>query len=175
MDKISVVLITCIVFMISINTVIIYNVWIKDANCGAVEIYAQENDGKRDLIFSNDTSLTCIADKKLWLRAKIIYINSSNTDEYEIVSKAVKMGHWQECEDGWYYYYEKVTLGDETLPLIDELIYEGENVKKGDGRVFRLQVEAVDEAWFDETPRNCSHAFKMLGEVYSEQGIRELL
>ena len=175
MDKISVALITCIIIMISINFITIYNVWLKDENCEAVEIYANTAIGKGDLVFDDDTSLTCVADKKLWLRAKIIYINSSNTDEYEIISDAVNMGYWQEGMDGWYYYYEKLTLGKETVPLIDELMYEGEKVKKGDAGKFRLQVEAVDEAWFDETPRNCSHAFKMLGEVYSEQDIRELL
>lgn len=162
MDKISAVLIMCIVFLIGVNSAIIYNVWIKDEGYEAVEVYANNSADNGDLIFNDDTSMLCVSDKDLWIRAKIIYIEKPETSE------TANEGYWYE-DDGWYYCSEKITLGDETLPLIDNMIYDDNKGK------FRLQVEAVDEAWLDEKPQSCSQAFKMLEELYSEQDIKELL
>jgi hypothetical protein len=163
MDKVSAVLIMCIVMLIGINSTIIYNVWIKDEEYDAVEVYANNSIGNGDLIFNDDTSMLCVSDKDLWIRAKIIYVE--NPVSLEITNK----GYWNEAEDGWYYCNEKITLGDETLPLINDMIYEDNKGK------FRLQVEAVDESWLDVKPQNCGQAFRMLEELYSEQDIKELL
>lgn len=172
MDRISAALVVCIIMLIGINAAVIYNTWLDDDSLEAIEIYSPE---ESDLIFKDDTSIECAVQKKLWIRAKVVYSKEYDAGGYEIISKAVDDGYWEKSGDGWYYCKEGISMGQETRPLLDSLLYQGEKAERDTTGKFRMKVEAVDEAWLDKTPDNSRHAFKMLEELYSEQDIKELL
>jgi len=172
MDRISAALVVCIIMLIGINAAVIYNTWIDDDSLEAVEIYSPE---ESDLVFNDDTSIECVAQKKLWIRARLVYSKAYDADGYEIISEAADDGYWEESDDGWYYCREGISMGQETRPLLDSLLYNGEKAERDTTGKFRMKVEAVDEAWLDKKPSDSKQAFKMLEELYSEKDIRELL
>lgn len=166
MDKISAVLITCILLLIGVNGIIIYNTWIAvDDGPKVVRTLSESDYSDHELIFNDDTSIVNNVDKKLWIRVKIIYNNKNNEEEYEIISEAAQAGCWQRSNDGWFYYRDPLTAGKITRPLIDKLLYDGKDVSYGDTSKFKLQAEAVDEAWLSESPKNGKHAFKIFESV----------
>lgn len=176
MDKLSAVLITCILLLIGVNGAIIYNTWIAVEEVPQVAETLHESDSiNNDLIFNDDTSIGNKADKKLWLRVKIVYNDKYDEVNYEIVSEAAEAGCWEKCSDGWYYYRDPLTAGKITRPLIDQLLYNGQAAKKGTTGKFRLQAEAVDEAWLSAIPKNSKHAFKIFETVYLQQNIEKSL
>lgn len=183
MDKLSAVLIACILALAGVNCMIIYNTCIYINNVPQVVDVMKESDKEGNggnvsvhntLAFNNDTSIECTDDIKLWIRVKVIYDDKYDAADYEIVSKAAEAGFWNE-KDGWYYYAEPLTQGKTTMPLIDKLLYDGQSVEHGTTGRFRIQAEAVDEAWLLETPGNSQHAFKMFETLSSEQNIAQHL
>ena len=51
------------------------------------------------------------------------------------------------------------------LPLVDEVIYDGESMTESTDKAFRLQVEAVKEDWLYEEPSSCVEAFEMFYKI----------
>ena len=147
-DKVSAVLAAAIALLVAVNCVVIYRVWLS-----GTEI-ADEME-KTELVFNDDTSVTNTFGRELWIRAKII-LDEDRKGDQEIVSRAVEEGIWKEKGDGWYYYSIPLKSGERTAPLIDRL----EESREGSGAAdFRIQAEAVDEAWLEETPDSCEEAF----------------
>ena len=72
---------------------------------------------------------------------------------------------WKIGDESWYYYAEPIGFTQSTEPLIDRLLYDGEEVSSGTAGSFKLQVEAVDEEWFVQRPADGMEAFGIFGET----------
>lgn len=169
MDRLSAFLMACIIVIVGINGIIIYNTWLAVENCPQV---VESADGSMDiehvLIFNDDTSITNNADGSLWLRVKVVSVKPYGSEDYEVISSAEAAGYWEKTEDGWYYYREPVASGEITRPLVDSLLYKGEESEGEPSGKFRLKVEAVDESWLSEIPESSREAFKIFETGYSE-------
>ncbi|MDO4544568.1 MAG: hypothetical protein Q4C25_00280 [Bacillota bacterium] len=160
MDKISAALIFGIIGMVLLSGMIVYRTWIADVDkLDEIDAVTAEVPLQQELICNDDTSITSNANKKLWLRVKIIYREEYDADGYQVISEAVSDGEWIE-KDGWYYYRVPLELAQTTRPLMDRLLYGGQEVEQGETGRFSLQVEAVDEAWLLERPEDAYQAFR---------------
>ena len=161
-DKISAALIAGIIVLITISGIIVYKTWLDGKNdTEYIETAAENGIERTELIFNNDTSITNNSSRILWLRVKVVYYESYEDDNYEIVSEALKDGYWSHDSDEWYYCSEPVDFAEKTEPLIDQLLCGDENVMNDDLKKFRLQAEAVDEAWLLSKPKSGKEAFEL--------------
>lgn len=166
MDKISAVLILGIIVLVITSGMIVYDTWISDEMRGAEpEIIVQNTAAEEELIFNDDTSIKNNSQRELWIRVKPVYDSGFDPDRYEIVSGAIDSGMWKIGDESWYYYAEPIGFTQSTEPLIDRLLYDGEEVSSGTAGSFKLQVEAVDEEWFVQRPADGMEAFGIFGET----------
>lgn len=163
MDKISVILISGIVALVLTSAIIIYDTWASDdISTISAETLTEESQDE-ELIFGDDTSVRNNSLKKLWIRAKPVFDENSDPDAYTIISAAVDCGKWSIGAENWYYYERPIEFAQETEPLVDRLLYNGEEISAGRGG-FRIKVEAVDEEWFVAKPDSGSEAFEFFEE-----------
>lgn len=171
-DKILAALIAGIVCLILVSGAVIYVAWTE--NDGAIEevkMAAGNAEDENELLLNDDTSIVNNTHGRLWLRAEIIYSDALDAQKCSISSEAVENGAWI-YSDGWYYYRDVLDFTNETRPLVDHLMYNGENMTESRDKAFRLQVEAVKEEWLDEEPSSCVEAFEMFKRL-SEEGETE--
>lgn len=166
MDKISAMLIAGIISMVIISTAVVADTWIIGRKeipetCTVIE----EVPSEQELTFNDDTSVTNNSDKKLWIRIKVIYYDENNAGDYSIISNALENGEWIYDESGWYYCNRPLRFSETTSPLIDRLLYKNEDISKERGGRFRLQAEAVDQAWLLSDPGTGKEAFRIFNSI----------
>lgn len=149
MDKISAALICGTVGLVLISTIIVYNTWIVEK--------APEHPAQETLIFNDDTSVTNNSAGNLWLRVKVD--KTEGEEEAEVISRYIDSDCWIDGQDGWYYYHESIGFARSTKPFAEEIRYAQANAK-GNG-CFRLNVEAVDQAWLFTVPTDGKEAFEL--------------
>lgn len=178
-DKISAALIIGIVSLVVVSGVIVYQTWIDGKDkLQNFEVVAENTDGKMtentELVFNDDTSVTNNSGRKIWLRVKVLYYDKKKADKYEIVSAAAEKGEWKLENDRWYYYSRPIEALQNTKPLIDNLLYEKRNLLGTNLKAFRLQAEAVDEAWLVYKPKNVKEAFDSFKKITEKDKHRYL-
>lgn len=178
-DKISAALIIGIVSLVVISSVIVYQTWLDGRDkLSDFEVVAENTDGRinddAELVFNDDTSITNNSSRKIWLRVKVMYYDELKADKYEIVSEAVDKGVWKLGSDRWYYYNRPMEALQHTKPLIDNLLYEKKDLLGTNLKAFRLQAEAVDEAWLIHKPKNVKEAFDLFRKMTEKNGPRYL-
>lgn len=166
-DKLSAALIAGIIALTVISGTIVYKTWIdpKKSDNDFMTASAERDIENRELTFNDDTSITNNSSRKLWLRVKVVYYESYRHEGYEIVSEAMDDGYWIQGNDEWYYCSVPVDFAESTEPLIDQLLYGDRNVMGDDSKKFRLQAEAIDEAWLPVKPESGKEAFKLFTEA----------
>lgn len=166
MDKISAVLISGIIILVAVSGIIVYDTWVSDdMNTIEAETVVQETSSGDELAFNDDTSVKNNSSRELWIRVKPVYDSGYDDKDYKIISAAIDEGKWQSGGESWYYYSEPLGLNQVTEPLIDRLLYNGEDVSQGGGGSFSLQIEAVDEEWFVRQPSDGVEAFEFFEET----------
>ncbi len=163
MDKISVILISGIAALVLTSGIIIYDAWVSDDVSTISDETLAEESQDEELIFGDDTSVRNNSMKKLWVRAKPVFDENSDPDAYTIISAAVDCGKWSRGEENWYYYECPIEFAQKTEPLVDKLLYNGEEISAGSGG-FSIKVEAVDEEWFVAKPDSGAEAFEFFEE-----------
>lgn len=166
MDKISMALITGIITLVMVSGLIVYNTWLSDEiNHMEAETIVEETQSEDDLVFNDDTSIKNNSDRQLWIRVKPVYDSQYDPGGYRIISGAIDRGEWKSDDGSWYYYSKPIGLSQTTKPLMDRLLYNGEDVSADSNGRFSLQVEAVDEEWFVTEPDDGIEAFNFLEET----------
>lgn len=166
MDKISRALVLGIALLVLTSGVIVYDTWLSDKSIQMeAETIVEDVQTGDDLIFNDDTSIKNNSQRKLWIRVKPVYDNEYDPQGYKIISEAIERGEWMEGYENWYYYNIPIRELQTTEPLVDTLLYNGQEVSAdGNGR-FSLQVEAVDEEWFVKKPHDGIEAFEVFRET----------
>lgn len=168
MDKISAVLIFCILVLLFASGIIVYRTWISgEEELSKIETVTEYQTFENELEFNNDTSITNMGDRELWIRAKIIY-GAKSEDAFEVLSEAVDEGYWEE-NNGWYYCNSPIGLKETTKPLIDRLVNKAEDDSGILNEKFRLEVEAVDEAWLFDKPCSGIEAFRFFKRLTEDE------
>lgn len=171
MDKVSAALLMGIMAMAVISCVIVYRTWIvSEESSDYVEALNIQDIDNTELVFNDDTSITNNSSRRLWLRVRVIYYEAYEDEKYDIVSEAVNSGYWTLERDDWYYCEKALDFSERTEPLIDQLIYGSKNVMEDGNKKFRLQAEAIDEAWLLSKPGCAQEAFNLFKEVREKGG-----
>lgn len=151
MDKISAALICGILTLMFISGTIVYNTWI-----------VEKEPVQETLIFNDDTSVTNNSDGNLWLRVRVE--KTSENEVVEVISRYIDEECWIDGQDGWYYYSKPIGFARSTKPFAEEIRYAGDDAKGGK---FRLNVEAVDQEWLFDVPKDGKEAFRLFKESNS--------
>lgn len=163
MDRISAILIFCIAALLTASGLMVYNT--LDAGHDSmqrIESVSEHISEEENLRFNDDTSITNMSGKKLWVRVRIISDEGVDVSYDDISSQSVEQGEWVK-EGIWYYSCRQVNDMETTEPVIDSL-------SSGDcSREFSLQVEAVDEERLTEAPENGVEAFEIFNKITNEQ------
>lgn len=151
MDRISAVLILGILVMAALSGHIIYDTWL-------------DKDGakQRELIFNDDTSVTNESEGQLWIRARF---SQNETDVApDELEGSINEKSWLSGSDGWYYHISSIGPAQSTGPFAKPDIASNRKLQEQGGG-FRIDVQAVDQAWLMERPEDCREAFVMFENI----------
>ncbi len=162
-DKVAAVLFLGILCLVFVNVWVICHTWLNGAN-HLSDMDDGTRSGDTELVFHDDTSITNHGSRKLWLRVKVVYEDKRDESQCHIESAALEEGNWIQ-ERGWYYYREPVQAAENTRPLIDRLLQGDTDLMCQEVKHFRLQAEAVDEAWLSRKPHNGQEAFQLFDDL----------
>lgn len=167
LDKLSLTLLLGTIILILINVFLLYHSWATSIDVTAEP--AEITEPRNHLVFHDDTSVTNTGDSTVWVRARLLFYNSSDSEilqtspgDYHITSTSLAHGSWKSSDDGWYYYALPLAKDQSTKPLIDPAV-------ENSGTCFRLQVELAPEIWLQEKPKNAADAFNQLLSKFPDQ------
>lgn len=194
MDRLNVLLIGAICFLICVSTAVVYTTWFQPEETIAPASTVKEIEKEMELAniaMNRQAQVINGGSREMWIRARIQISDGSGVvksregyaRDYELVSDTIsdkptkeelKRGVWVPEKDGYYYYSIPVNPGEQSKSL-----FESVRAKKDSGlpqsSSVKVQAEGIQVNWVSEIAKTGQEAYRFFSIYKPLNGKMEFL
>ncbi len=190
MDRLSVMLIGAICFLIFTSAAAIYTTWFRNEDAETLASspeQIQEEMSLANIAMNTQAQVINGGGRDMWIRAEVQMPEESaalGKTQYQLVSDAIaenpgdaekEKGVWELEEDGYYYYSVPVRPGEQSRSLFQSVRavkkQGGPSARAGNSRTnvpaesVKVRAEGIQVNWVSREAKTCQQAYRLF-ELY---------